>query len=155
MRVLLVEDSEPFATHCRMLLTALRGVQVVKTASTEQEACDWLRENPRSWDLAVVDLFLGKGNGFRVLQACRERASMQRAVVLSNYADVTARQYAGKAGADGFFNKASELDGLVDFCAGFAGEVYAASRSTRNREVSADAFAPDPQHREDRVVRAA
>ena len=128
MRVLLVEDNGAFALPCRQLLSAVRGVQVVETAASEQEARDWLQANPDGWDLVVVDLFLGRGHGFNVLRACKPRKPMQRAVVLSAYADFTARQYAVKAGADAFFDKTSQLDGLIAFCTRMAGDVYTLGR---------------------------
>ncbi|MFC5499347.1 response regulator [Caenimonas terrae] len=128
MRVLLVEDNGDFALPCRQLLAALRGVQVVQTAASAQEACDWLRANPGGWDLVVVDLFLGQGHGFTVLRECAGRPPLQRAVVLSAYADETARQYARKAGADAFFSKTNEMDALLAYCLQLAGEVDGANR---------------------------
>jgi two-component system OmpR family response regulator len=63
-----------------------------------------------------------------VLRACTQRLPLQRAVVLSGYADPIARQHAARAGADGFFDKTSQLDGLIEFCSRHAREVYDSRR---------------------------
>lgn len=80
-------------------------------------------------DLAI-DLFVGKGNGFRGLRGCLQHTTEQRPLVLSAYASFTAQRDALKAGADAFFDKPSQLDGLLEYCRTLfvrpAGDVYIA-----------------------------
>jgi len=51
-----------------------------------------------------------------VLQACRARDPRQRAVVLTNYADVDIRAQCLALGADAVFDKSTELDAFLEFC---------------------------------------
>ena len=115
MKVLLVEDSPLVCEQVRRTLQAIPGAEIVKIAATEPEASEWLRAHPDGWDLALVDLFLGKGHGFDVLRRCRARAPHQRAVVLSNYTRDPVRQYAREAGADAVFDKSFDMDALVAY----------------------------------------
>jgi DNA-binding NarL/FixJ family response regulator len=117
MRVLLVEDNPQTCEQVRGLLEAIPGTQVVMVALTEAQATRWLREHPDGWDLAVVDLFLGKGHGFQVLRRCHGRKPRQKAVVLTNYTRDPVRQYAREAGADAVFDKSFEMEALVQYVA--------------------------------------
>lgn len=91
--------------------------EVVASASTEDEAVVWLHQHRDDWDLAIVDLFLKRGNGLGVINACRNRAPHQKVVVLSNYATADMRDRSAQLGADAFFDKSAELDQLVAYCA--------------------------------------
>jgi DNA-binding NarL/FixJ family response regulator len=76
----------------------------------------WLTGNLSQWDLAVVDLFLKDGTGFSVLEACRNREPTQKMVVLSNHLTTETRRKCILLGADAVFDKATEVDDLIDFC---------------------------------------
>ena len=80
------------------------------------EAVAWLKRHRDDWDLTIVDLFLERGNGLGVLDACRQRAPHQKVVVLSNYATAEMRDRSRLLGADAFFDKSAELDQLVAYC---------------------------------------
>lgn len=116
MRVLLVEDDAVFRAHLKHVLRAMQGTTVVMEASTQAEASAWLRQHPAQWDLALIDLFLAHGNGFRVLRDCHRILDHQRAVVLTNYNQGPVSEYARMAGADAFFDKSFDMEGLVDYC---------------------------------------
>lgn len=119
MKVLLVEDNPLVCEQVTRTLQAIPGAQVVKVAGTEPQASEWLSAHPDGWDLALVDLFLGKGHGFDVLRRCRSRRPDQRAVVLSNYTRDPVRQYAREAGADAVFDKSFDMDALVEYLVQF------------------------------------
>jgi DNA-binding NarL/FixJ family response regulator len=111
-----VDDNAVLLETLRNLLQAEPGTRVVFEARTEREACTWLAENRDAWDLAVVDLFLPDGNGFKILRECQARLPHQRAVVLSNYSVAHVREYVQNAGADGFFDKSQDLNALQEYC---------------------------------------
>jgi CheY-like chemotaxis protein len=115
MQILLVEDDPAAVAFITQLLKPMAGTQVVKVASTEEQATQWLAEHPRDWDVALVDLFLEKGHGFNVLRSCRSRQPHQRAVVVTSYSRDEARRYAELAGADEVFDKFLEMDELIDY----------------------------------------
>lgn len=112
----LVEDSQLIRDNLIVAMAELTDTRVVACAESEAEATAWLRQHPHAWVLAVIDLFLKEGTGLGVLQACHDRAPSQRAVVLTNYADVDVRAQCLALGADAVFDKSTELDAFLDFC---------------------------------------
>jgi DNA-binding NarL/FixJ family response regulator len=111
----LVEDSPVIRENLVGFLEDVAAAKVVACAATEKEAVDWLRAHRDDWDLAIVDLFLMQGNGFGVIRACRDRATNQKVVVLTNYATNEMRERSEALGVDAFFDKSSELELLVDW----------------------------------------
>ncbi|MDH6165774.1 DNA-binding NarL/FixJ family response regulator [Variovorax boronicumulans] len=113
----LVEDSAVIRENLVGFLEEVADAEVVASASTEEEAVDWLNHHHHEWDLTIVDLFLKRGNGLGVISACRNRLPHQKVIVLSNYATDDMRDRSTKLGADAFFDKSAELDQLVAYCA--------------------------------------
>lgn len=114
--VFLVEDNALIRDNLIVALEELVDMRVVAWAESEESAAEWLRDHPDGWQLAVIDLFLRDGSGLGVLQACRARDPRQRAVVLTNYADVDIRAQCLALGADAVFDKSTELDAFLEFC---------------------------------------
>jgi len=113
----LVEDNPVIRENLVGFLEDIADAEVVASAGTEEEAVKWLRQHRNGWDLTIVDLFLQRGNGLGVINACRNRAPHQKVVVLSNYATADMRDRSKQLGADAFFDKSAELDQLVAYCA--------------------------------------
>ncbi len=112
----LVEDNPVIRENLVGFLEDVADAKVVASATTERDAVTWLETHRDDWDLAIVDLFLLQGNGFGVIQACRERGAHQKVVVLSNYATVDMRERSRALGADAFFDKSAELELLLAWC---------------------------------------
>lgn len=125
-RAYLVEDSPVIRENLVGFLQDVADAEVVASASTEDEAVTWLRLHSEDWDLTIVDLFLKRGNGLGVIQACRNRAPHQKVVVLSNYATPDIRRRCAEFGVDAVFDKSNEIDALVDFCLAQANALRAA-----------------------------
>jgi two-component system OmpR family response regulator len=73
-------------------------------------------ENRLNWDPSIVDLALGGGSGLRVLSACRVRKSHQKMVVLSNHLNPEMRHRCMTLGADAAFDKASDIEAVLEYC---------------------------------------
>ncbi|MDQ0587272.1 response regulator [Variovorax paradoxus] len=116
VRTFIVEDNLAIRETLVGTLREVARVDPVGQAETEDEGTRWLTGNPSQWDLAIVDLFLKEGTGFGVLEACRNREPRQKMVVLSNHLTPEMRHRCIELGADAVFDKATELDELVDFC---------------------------------------
>lgn len=113
----LVEDNPLIRENLIPTLQDLANARVVGIAEGEDAAIQWMAAQDGDWDLAVVDLFLKEGSGLGVLAACKHRAAHQRVVLLTNYATPQIRQQSLALGADAVFDKSTELDGLLEFCA--------------------------------------
>lgn len=116
LKTYIVEDNPTIRENLIATLEELASVDAVGTADTENESKAWLVSHPTQWNLAIVDLFLKQGSGLGVVSACRDRASTQKVVVLSNYATADIRQRCAQLGVDAVFDKSNEIDDLVDYC---------------------------------------
>lgn len=116
LRAFIVEDNVTIRENLIEALAELAEVETVGIAETESEGTFWLTANAAHWDIAIVDLFLRQGSGLGVLAACKQRASHQRIVVLSNYATADVRARCTQLGVDAVFDKSNEIDALVDYC---------------------------------------
>jgi two-component system, OmpR family, response regulator len=114
-RAYIVEDSSTIRDNLIETLKELARIEPVGTTESEHEAKRWLAQN--DWDLAIIDLFLREGSGMNVLDACRKRRADQKVVVLSNHSSRDVRWRCMQLGADAVFDKSTELEALVDFCA--------------------------------------
>jgi len=124
-RAYIVEDSSTIRDNLIATLKELALFEPVGTTESEHEAKRWLAAHP--WDLAIIDLFLREGSGMNVLEACRRRAPGQKVVVLSNHSSRDVRWRCLQLGADACFDKSTELEALVDYCARLRDEVQAAA----------------------------
>jgi DNA-binding NarL/FixJ family response regulator len=131
-RAFIVEDSSTIRDNLIDTLRELAGVEPVGTAEAEHEAKRWLARN--DWDLAIIDLFLREGSGLNVLESLRQRKPHQKIAVLSNHSSRDVRWRCQQLGADACFDKSTELEALVDYCArlrqqvqGAAGDAMAAT----------------------------
>jgi DNA-binding NarL/FixJ family response regulator len=114
----LVEDSPLIRESLIATLEELAPVKVVGSAEDEDAALRWLELHVA--DLVIVDLFLKSGSGLGVLRAAQSAAPLRgrgrHHVVLSNYATPAMRERCLALGADGVFDKSTEIDGLLAYC---------------------------------------
>lgn len=115
MKVLLVEDNLPMREFIKGALTTVPDAKLVFETSGHREARQWLNDNPTGWDVAVVDLFLTEGNGFRILKDCAARPAHQKVVVMTNYAGSQVEERVMAEGADAFFEKSSDFASLIQY----------------------------------------
>ncbi len=116
LRIYLVEDNLLIRENLTSTLTELAGAEFVGWAEGERVAIDWLTQNAKDWDLAIVDLFLKQGNGLGVVGACRARGLGKQLIVLTNYATPAVLERCMAMGADAVFDKSNDIEELVDFC---------------------------------------
>ena len=117
MRTFLVEDNHTILEHLVSTLEELAPVEAIGMADSEEEGAAWLNSHAEQWDLAIVDLFLKQGSGLGILAACRRRDERQKVVVLSNYPTSEMRLRCAQLGVDAVFDKSTEIDALVSYCA--------------------------------------
>ena len=118
LKTYLVEDSPVIRENLIATLEELAPVRVVGTAEDESSALQWLATH--AVDLLIVDLFLKEGSGLGVLRAAQDGDGGTRRVVLSNYATDAIRLRCLALGADGVFDKSTEIDSLLGYCSRLA-----------------------------------
>lgn len=116
LRAFVVEDNATLREQLMGALEELTSVQVVGSCGTEADALAWLAGG-QPWDLLIVDLFLREGSGMGLVQRVAPRQPHQRVVVFSNYVNAGVRKRCAQVGVDAVFDKSTEIDALVDYCA--------------------------------------
>ena len=117
IRTFLVEDNQTILDNLVSTLEELAPVETIGTADSEDDGAAWLNTHKEQWDLAIVDLFLKRGSGLGILEACQSRAGPQKLVVFSNDATKEMRLKCAQLGVDAVFDKSTEIDALVNYCA--------------------------------------
>lgn len=123
LRVVLIEDSAVLRDLLSAMLAGISTLQIVGAADNEAAALVVLaRTRP---ELVIVDLELKSGTGLGLLaaiQAAPERFGSPRAVVFSNHSHAVVRARCRELGAYAFFDKSFQMDELMNFLEGAAGQ---------------------------------
>ncbi len=117
LQAYVVEDNPTIRENLVGTLEELTSVHVAGTSATEDEAAAWLEANQDAWDLVIVDLFLKQGSGIHLAERIRRQRPSQKIVVFSNYINPSVRKRCAQIGVDAVFDKSTEIDALVDYCA--------------------------------------
>jgi len=116
LKTILVEDSETIRNNLIPTLAEMANVHVIAVAESESKAATAFDQHKQVWELAIVDLFLKEGSGLGVVRAQRSRLASQHVLVLTNYSTPEVRRRCLELGADGVFDKSTELEAFFDLC---------------------------------------
>jgi two-component system, OmpR family, response regulator len=117
LQAYVIEDNATIRENLVGALEELTCVKVAGSSATESEALDWLEQHAGDWDLLIVDLFLKQGSGIHLAQVVKRQRPSQKVVVFSNYVNSSVRKRCAQLGVDAVFDKSTEIDSLVDYCA--------------------------------------
>ena len=117
LKAYVVEDNATIRENLIGALEELTCLRVVGNSATEDEGLLWLEQNSQDWDVVIVDLFLQRGSGIRLVQRVRRGNDNQKIIVFSNYVNASVRKRCAQLGVDAVFDKSTEIDFLVDYCA--------------------------------------
>ena len=117
LKAYVVEDNAIIRENLIGALEELTCVRVVGDSATEDAGQRWLEQNAQDWDMVIVDLFLQHGSGIRLVQRINRRRTSQKIIVFSNYVNASVRKRCAQLGVDAVFDKSTEIDFLVDYCA--------------------------------------
>jgi two-component system OmpR family response regulator len=117
LAVFVVEDNADIHENLVGALEELTCVKVVGGSVSEDGAMAWVAQNPTGWDMLIVDLFLKGGSGIRLVQRVQRARAEQKVIVFSNYVNAGVRKRCAQLGVDAVFDKSTEIDALVDYCA--------------------------------------
>lgn len=122
LKTYLVEDSPVIRENLIATLEELVPLRVVGSAEDEATALTWLRASAEPVDLVIIDIFLKSGSGLGVLREARSLPANPHPhmVVLSNYASPEMRRECLTLGAERVFDKSTEIEALVQYCAQLA-----------------------------------
>lgn len=110
--VQIAEDSEPLGALLAKRLEELPGVRV--TAISRDAASTLIEARRDPPDLLVLDLQLEGSSAFDVLRNLDRPGGMPRVAILTNMEGPEMRAACFAAGADAFFDKSIEYEGLFE-----------------------------------------
>jgi len=117
LKVFLVEDSRLLRERLMEEIACARETEFVGYAESESEAVTKL--NRLECDAIVLDINLARGSGFKVLTSVRaDRTRRPQIIVFTGYAYPHYRNLAMEAGADFFFDKATDFKLLLEIIKG-------------------------------------
>jgi DNA-binding NarL/FixJ family response regulator len=107
MTVFIVEDSEMVRLRLIETLAQIPGTELLGWCDTEADAvCIAFTHRPQ---IMVADIQLREGNGMNVLKAVRDAELETKMIILTNFPYPQYRRKCQDAGADYFFDKATEF----------------------------------------------
>lgn len=121
LKIVVVEDSAMVRDILFGALESIPHTQLAGYAENAEAAKQALRQIQP--DLAIVDLELASGSGLGVLGAVQDAPQEfgnPTMVVFSNYAHPVIQRRCRMLGAQAFFDKAFQMDELLDFVKGMA-----------------------------------
>jgi DNA-binding NarL/FixJ family response regulator len=112
VRVFIVDDSAIIRERLEMILSELKGIEIIGQAkgSTEaEEAIPKLKP-----DVVILDIRMHGGNGIEVLKNIKKDKNSPLVIMLTNYPYPQYRKKCKDAGADFFFDKSTEFDKIPE-----------------------------------------
>lgn len=118
MKVFIVEDSEDVRIRLIEAFAEVDQVEVVGYADSCCEAAEAILD--KRPEVVVLDLQLRQGNGLNLLRILRKSRMSPKVIVLTNHAYAEYSQQCMAAGADYFFDKATEFMKVQEVLGGLA-----------------------------------
>ena len=81
-RILICDDKNFEALEYRQILES-RGLRVVKIFSNGQELLEWVRQNPRSADIVLLDIIMPVLDGYAAFHELRKEAPDLKVIFIS------------------------------------------------------------------------
>jgi len=120
LQAFLVEDNAVIRDNLAAALEEMVPLTVVGQAEDVPSALRWFDDTANVCDLVIIDVFLREGSGIDLLRALSQRSHPADRVVLTNYATPDIRRRCLELGASKVFDKSSDIDALVAYCAQLA-----------------------------------
>jgi DNA-binding NarL/FixJ family response regulator len=110
MQILIADNSELVRHKLAMLIEKIPGIELVAEASNVDQALESI--DVLHPDLVIVDLHM-PGGGLHLIDTLGARRAHPTMLVLTNYPYPQYRERCLKAGAEYFFDKATEFEAVV------------------------------------------
>jgi len=112
LKIFIADDSQILRTHLATALGEIPGVEIVGEAETTNEAIDKISASVP--DVMVIDIRMPGEGGIHVLKTIKKSMPGIIAVIFTDYPYPQYRTKCAEEGADYFFDKATESEGLIE-----------------------------------------
>lgn len=114
LRVFIADDSRFVMEQLTTLLATVEGVQIVGAARTTGAAIRGIRH--LTPDLVMFDFQMPDSTAIDVLKAIKQGDDPPRVMMLTNQAYPQSQTTCAECGADYFFDKSQDFEGVVEIC---------------------------------------
>ena len=112
MKVFIADDSAVMRERLIEMLSELPEIEIISQAEDGLQATNIITKlNP---DVVILDIRMPRGNGIDVLQNIKKNNPALIVIMLTNYPYPQYRKKCMKAGADYFFDKATEFEKVTE-----------------------------------------
>jgi DNA-binding NarL/FixJ family response regulator len=111
IKVLLVDDHAIARNGVKLMLEPENDIEVIGEAESVRKALSLVHTN--DYDVALLDISLGEGNGLELLRMLRNEKPALKVLMLSSYSEDVYGVRAFKMGAAGYLNKSVEASTLA------------------------------------------
>jgi DNA-binding NarL/FixJ family response regulator len=111
MKVLIVDDSALIRVRLAELLTELEGIEIVAQSDNAYDAAELIRQLEP--DVAILDLRMPKRSGMDLIGDVKSAPQPPKIIMLTNFPTPENREKCLSSGADYFFDKSSEIEGVM------------------------------------------
>jgi len=112
LNVMLVDDSALLRDRIKQFLADIPKVQIVGEYETGLLALEAIRQ--KKPDVVVLDIHMPDGSGVVTLKEIKHLYPRLTTIMFTNYSYPTYRNICKRLGADHFFDKSTEYEGLVE-----------------------------------------
>lgn len=124
MNVLIVEDSVLIQERLRVMISEIDGIGDIRQAYDAVEGEKLLKEMKP--DFLILDIRMPRGSGLTVLNSIASESSKPEIVVFTNYPYPQYRNKCLSLGVNHFFDKATELEKVINTLKDFVAKQPAA-----------------------------
>jgi len=111
-KILLVDDSSLLRNNLKKILISIPNLKLVGEALDSDSA---LRlNNELKPDIIILDIDLLQGNGIEVLTKIKKEPHLPIIIMFTNYSENAFRKATTKLGANYFFDKSDDINGLIE-----------------------------------------
>lgn len=136
LKVVIADDSALVRERLAALVSDIEGVEMVGQASNASDAIDISqRLKP---DVVILDIRMPGGNGIQVLEAIKASEAGPVVIMLTAFPYPQYRDKCLKAGADYFFDKASEFDRVAQVIEQLAGPSRCSGHGNGDQDTRGD-----------------
>jgi YesN/AraC family two-component response regulator len=133
LKVFIADDSALVRERLAALISELEGVEVVGQAEDAPEALEGIqRLRP---DAVILDIRMPGNNGIQVLEAIKKSTAAPVVIMLTAFPYPQYRKKCLEAGADYFFDKATEFDQVAEVLKKIQSSTTGESATTRESEL--------------------
>jgi len=132
MRLFIADDSEILRTRLIEMLSELKDIEIIGHAEDSHEAVEAVeRLRP---NVVILDIRMPKGDGILALETIKRSKHAPVVIMFTNYPYPQYRKKCMEAGADYFFSKSTEFEGLMEVLR----QMTQNSRKAENRDGKAN-----------------